>query len=66
MARPAKRQDTETFEITVPLSLHRALVHLATSTPFGATENQVAGYILAKEIERMQKAGEYGLTMPTG
>jgi hypothetical protein len=65
MGRPPKRQDTETFEVTVPVSLHRALVHLATHTPFGATENAVAAYILGKEIERMQKAGEYGLKMST-
>jgi hypothetical protein len=61
MARPPKRQETETFEITVPASLHGALVHLATRTVYGATENAVAAFILAKEIERMQKAGEFGL-----
>lgn len=66
MARPSKKQDTETFEITVPSSLHRDLVHLAAHTVFGVTENQVATYILSKEIERMQKAGEFGLKMPTG
>ena len=64
MARPPKRQDTETFEITVPLALHGALVDLATRTVYGATENAVAAFILAKEIERMQKAGEFGLRAP--
>jgi len=66
MARPVKRQETETFEITVPAALHAALVHLATHTSFGVTENAVATYILGKEIERMQKAGEFGLKMPVG
>jgi hypothetical protein len=66
MARPSKRQETETFEITVPSALHLALVHLASHTTFGATENQVATYILSKEVERMQKAEEFGLKMPTG
>ena len=66
MPRPSKRQETEAFEITVPVSLHCALVHLATHSPLGQTENVVAAYILTKEIERMQKAGEYGLKMPTG
>lgn len=66
MTRPIKRQETETFEITVPVSLHAALVHLATVSPLGQTENAVATYILAKEIERMQRAGEYGLRMPAG
>lgn len=65
MGRPPKRQETETIEVTVPLALHGALVHLATHTTFGATENAVAAYILAKEVERMQKAGEFGLKMPT-
>ena len=64
MARPIKRQDTETFEITTPRALHSALVHLATHTTYGATENAVAVYILTKEVERMQKAGEFGLRMP--
>jgi hypothetical protein len=66
MPRPPKRQDTETFEITIPLATFNALVHLASHTTFGHTENTVAAYILAKEIERMQRAGEFGLRMPTG
>lgn len=61
--RPPKRQDTETFEVTVPASLYSALIHLASHTTFGFTENAVAAYILAKEIERMQKAREFGLKM---
>jgi len=64
MGRPPKRQETETFEVTVPVALYSALVHLATHTSYGATENMVAAYILGKEIERMQKAGEFGLKMP--
>jgi hypothetical protein len=66
MSRPAKRQGTETFEVTVPIALHTALVHLATHSPYGVTENTVAAYILGKEVERMQKEGEFGLKMPTG
>jgi hypothetical protein len=66
MPRPAKRQETETIEITVPVSLHTALVYLASHTPLGMTENGVAVYLLTKEIDRMQKAGEYGLRMPVG
>lgn len=64
MGRPPKRQETETIEVTVPATLHGALVHLAMHTTFGATENAVAAYILAKEVERMQRAGEFGLKMP--
>jgi CHAT domain-containing protein len=66
MARPTKRQETETFEVTVPAALHAALVHLATHTSYGVTENTVAAYILGKEVERMQKGGEFGLKMPMG
>ena len=61
MARPVKRQETQTFEITVPQALHASLVHLASHTIYGVTENAVAAFILTKEIERMQKAGEFGL-----
>lgn len=64
MGRPPKRQETATFEVTVPVTLYNALVHLATHTTFGVTENLVAAYILGKEIERMQKANEFGLRMP--
>jgi hypothetical protein len=64
MGRPPKRQETETFEVTVPKAVHTALVHLATHSPLGFTENTVAAYVLGKEIERMQKAQEFGLRMP--
>jgi hypothetical protein len=64
--RPPKRQETEKIEITIPVSTFNALVHLASHTPYGFTENTAAAYIITKEIERMQKAGEYGLRMPTG
>jgi CHAT domain-containing protein len=64
MGRPPKRQDTETFEVTVPKAIHAALVHLATHSGFGFTENTVATYILSKEIERMQREEEFGLKMP--
>jgi hypothetical protein len=61
MARPPKRQGTETFEITVSKDLFDSLVHIASRAPHGWSENTAAVYILTKEIERMQKAGEYGL-----
>jgi hypothetical protein len=64
VGRPPKRQETQTFEVTVPLAVYDALVHLATHGPQGFTENTVAAYLLGKEIERMQRAGEFGLKMP--
>jgi hypothetical protein len=66
MARPEKRQETETISVTIPVATFNALVHLASFTTFGFTENTVAAYIIAKEIERMQKAGEFGLRMAAG
>ena len=64
MARPTKRQDTETFEITVPVSLFNSLVHLATHSPFGQTENAVAAHMLAQAIHAMEREGLYGLKKP--
>ena len=64
MTRAIKRQDTESFEITVPKDLFDALVHLATHTSMGPNENAVAVHILANEIDRLQRAGDYGLRMP--
>lgn len=66
MTRAVKRQDTESFEITVPTNLFNALVHLATHTSMGPSENAVAVHILANEIERLQRAGDFGLKLPTG
>lgn len=66
MPRPPKRQENESFEVTVPKVVFDCLVTLATRSPLGWTENLVAAAILAKEIERMQKAGEYGLKMDLG
>ena len=63
MARPIKRQGTETFEITVPKALFDSLVHLATHTNMGATENAVAVHLLSNEIDRLERAGDYGLKM---
>ena len=60
------RQDTRSLQITLPRVAFDALVLLATRSPLGATEHAVATYILAKEIERMQKSGEYGLQMSVG
>jgi hypothetical protein len=65
MPRPSKRQDTATFEMTVPKSVFDALVHLASVGPMGWTENLVATALVSREIERMQRDGEYGLSMPT-
>jgi CHAT domain-containing protein len=64
MGTPPKRQETESFEVTVPKAVHVALVHLATHSGYGFTENTAAAYILLKEVERMQKAQEFGLKMP--
>ena len=47
------------------MALLNTLIYLASYTTYGPTENAAAVYILTKEIERMQKAGEYGLRMPT-
>ncbi len=58
MARPEKRQETETISVTIPVATFNALVHLASFTTFGFTENTAAAYIIAKEIERMQKASD--------
>jgi hypothetical protein len=60
------RQETRPLQITVPKVVFDDLVTLATRSPLGATEHAVAAAIIAREIERMQKAGEYGLKMNVG
>ena len=61
MSRARPRQEMHSFEISVPDTLFKSLVHLASHTPYGGSEHAIAVWILAKETDRMAQAGEYGL-----
>ena len=68
MGRPPRSvKETETFEVTVPAALHKALRSIfRTHTSFGATENADNHLHLSeKSIERTDaEASEFGLKMP--
>lgn len=66
MARPSKRQETESFEVTVPKATFDALVRLATYSTYGWTENMVAVNLLNERIRKMQTDNEHGLSLPDG
>lgn len=55
MARPEKRQETETIAVTIPVATFNALVQLASHTTFGT----VAAYI-------MDALGVKNLSLDTG
>ncbi len=61
---PPKLQDTEPFQITVPISLYRYMVWLARNSGWGPTIQDVAVKILTRELEAMYAAGYQDKTRP--
>lgn len=59
MARTPNKQETKTFEVTVPQALYDYLGFLAANTPLGSSENVVAVHILTVRIQEMILASEH-------
>lgn len=49
-------QDTKPIEVTIPVSLHAHLLHLAKHSPLGVTPTDVARSILVERV--MQLIGD--------
>lgn len=64
MARPANRQETRTFEVTVPIALYEYLSYLATHTTLGASENAVAVYLIGRAVEEMIRSDFHSRMAP--
>ena len=64
MARPANKQETRSLEIAVPQALYDYLGYLAANTILGASENTVASFILAKQLEEMLRSGFHNISVP--
>jgi hypothetical protein len=61
MARPERKQETKSLEISVPIALYEHLTYLASQSHMGATETAVALYLITSQIDERERLG---LTKP--
>lgn len=59
-----KKGDTESLYVTLPKRMHSYLGYLAQQSFLGASENDVAAHILARELERMLNNGFHRIDIP--
>lgn len=59
MAGAPKKQETVLMRLTVSAKLHRYLTYLARTTTMGASENDVALFVLTRELEAMRQGEAY-------
>ncbi len=57
MARKPLEEKTELLRMRVSVRLHAYLGHLARHTILGASENDVATYLLTRRLEEMIESG---------
>lgn len=63
MAGAPKKLKTVLMRLTVSAKLHAYLNHLAQTTTMGASENDVALFILTRELEAMRQSEAYALDL---
>lgn len=59
MSGAPKKQQTVLIRMSVSGKLHRYLTHLARTTTMGASENDVALFLLTRELEAMRQTEPY-------
>jgi len=59
MAGAPKKQDTVLMRLTVSAKLHRYLNFLTRTTTMGASENDVALFILTQQLEALRQSEGY-------
>ncbi len=59
MSGAPKKQQTVLIRMSVSSKLHRFLGHLARTTTMGASENDVALFLLTRELEAMRQTEAY-------
>ena len=62
--RPPKKGEPVSFQVTVPKPLYDYLGYLAQHSILGLSENEVASYILQKNVEEMLKTGFHKIDVP--
>jgi hypothetical protein len=64
MARPRNKAETRTVTVSVPARLHDYLGHLARNSVLGASESEVASFLLTKQVMAMLRDGFHDLQIP--
>lgn len=64
MSGAPKKQQTVLMRLTVSARLHRYLSHLARTTTMGASENDVALFLLTRELEALRQTDAYAFDLP--
>ncbi len=59
MSGAPKKQQTVQIRMSVSAKLHRFLGHLARTTTMGASENDVALFVLTRELEALRQTETY-------
>jgi hypothetical protein len=64
MARPRNKAETRTLTVSVPARLHEYLGHLARNSILGASESEVASFLLTQQVMAMLRDGFHDLHVP--
>lgn len=64
MARPRNKAETRTLTVSVPARLHEYLGHLARNSILGASESEVASFLLTQQVMGMLRDGFHDLRVP--
>ena len=64
MARPRNKAETRTLTVSVPARLHEYLGHLAQNSILGASESEVASFLLTQQVMAMLRDGFHDLRIP--
>jgi len=64
MARPRNKAETRSLTVSVPLRLYDYLSHLARNSVLGASESEVASFLLTQQVMDMLKDGFHDLRIP--
>lgn len=64
MARPKNKAETRTLTVSVPARLHDYLGHLARNSILGASESEVASFLLTQQVMAMLRDGFHDLQVP--
>jgi hypothetical protein len=64
MARPKNKAETKSLTISVPIRLHDYLAHLARNSILGASESEVASFLLTQQVMAMLRDGFHDLHVP--
>jgi hypothetical protein len=64
MARPRNKAETRSLTVSVPIRLYDYLSHLARNSVLGASESEVASFLLTQQVMGMLKDGFHDLHVP--